>query len=122
MVKKKKGLHLGLLLSFIGVANVMQAYKITVKNKTPYRVKFSVDYSAAGLCPTYSKKLSPGKSKKFGSGACVINKVQADVYEPGSAVTAKKYYAPLGRTGNSVFLIKQIEVKGRIKYTVERKK
>ncbi len=39
MVVKKKGLYLGLLVSLLGTGNVMQAYNLTIENRTPFKVK-----------------------------------------------------------------------------------
>ena len=48
VIVKKKGLYLGLLVSLVGVGNVMQAmgWTATIKNNTPYTVRFKPGFSS----------------------------------------------------------------------------
>jgi len=61
MVAKKKELYLGLLLSLLGIGNVMQAYRITLKNHTPYKVRFRINYHGATWfsCRSHDKEVAP---------------------------------------------------------------
>ena len=86
MVVKKKGLYLGLLVSLLGVGNVMQVYgltlgkknKFTIKNETGYALKFFVDYDENCKTKTYKKKLRSGRTATVRS-AGMGNKVSAFV-------------------------------------------
>ena len=133
MVTKKKRIYLGLLLSFFGAGNVIQAYKLTFRNRTPYKVMFKVSYkgksSLFGSCEPDRKELPAGGSTKISSGICTVNKVTADVYEPGSKVTkgaqrvikASRYHAIWGRAGNSKFSIRgPFYTRGVVSYRVTR--
>ena len=65
MITKKKGLYLGLLVSMLGVGNVMQAgkYTITIKNNTLHTVKYEID-----IVMEWDKKgrIDPGHTAKVG--------------------------------------------------------
>jgi len=79
----EKGLCLGLLLSFIGVGNVIQAYKVTIENKTVREVKFRVIYHGVACRRDRDERtISAGESTSFNVEqlACRVEKVEADVY------------------------------------------
>ncbi len=120
MITKKKGLYLGLLVSLLGIGNVMQAYKLTIKNNTPYTVKFKVSYHAPSIiaCRSDEKELGSGHTASINSGLCTVKKVEAEVYEAPAGfmdptlarrqtrvVKAKPYRARWGRAGNTSWII-----------------
>ncbi len=122
MVVKKKGLYLGLLVALLGIGNVTQAYKLTIVNETPFKIKFEVNYlgevKALKSCRTDKGELAPGKRKIIHSGLCLVTLVEADVFERrrydtsagkrGSlrrVVKAKSYKASWGRAGNTTWLV-----------------
>jgi len=87
MVAKNKGLYLGLLLSMLGIGNIIQAYKLTFKNETKYKVSLTVIYKN---CNPNKKKLSPGKSVKINSKSCIVKQVLASVFVDSKRVYGKK--------------------------------
>jgi len=143
MVTKKKRLCLGLLLSLLGIGNGMQAYKFTIKNNTPYTVDVRVRYHGEAnfygikICQPDRKKLKPKEDTKLSSGLCTVLEVKASVFQhPISGVPdlverkkkvieAEKYYAPVGRAGNTTFVINGPIIKvgngSKVWYTVTRK-
>ena len=141
MVVKKKGLSLGLLLSLLGIGNAIQAYRLTIENKTPFKVKFEVHYlgevESLKSCRSDKGELAPGKRKVIHSGLCLVTTVEADVSEKRRHSTpagrrgslrrvakAKAYRAPWGRAGNATWFIKgpfDDDVSDKY-YTVTRKK
>ena len=121
MVVKKKELYLGLLLFFLGTSNVMQAYKLTIKNNTEHKIIFTVKYHGEFLisCMPDTKKLASGNSVKLSSGACTVKEVVALIYLPKKKYpprweAAKPYEAPLGRAGNSTFVVSKYGKKFKI--------
>ncbi len=50
MIAKKKGLYLGLLLSLLGIGNVIQARRVAVINRTEYKatVQFGYEVNPSG--------------------------------------------------------------------------
>ncbi len=97
MIVKKKGLYLGLLVSLVGVGNVMLfgqgwSWKVTIKNNTPYTVRFKAGVKA---CGTYEGGLVSGDIAKIeGSknSLCAVRKMEATVHRPGlPAVEAKPW-------------------------------
>ena len=102
MVVKKKGLYLGLLASLLGIGNVMQAYKLTIKNETGYGLRVFIDYD--GDCKLYKKKLRNGKTTTI-KPSCAVKQVSARVYtRPGKVygekgVFASAYYISPGESG-----------------------
>jgi len=86
MVTKKKGLYLGLLLSLLGIGNVMQAmskqgspYILTIKNKTPYKITFNVTYEDKAGEKYYTKELKSGK-KAVTHAPYKVSRVNASVH------------------------------------------
>jgi len=146
MVVTKKGLCLGLLASLLCMGNVMQAYKklgykLIIENKTPFKVKFEVNYlgevESLKSCRSDKGELTSGKRKVIRSGLCLVTAVGADVIEVrrrdtaagirGSlrgVIKAKPYRASWGRAGNTTWLIEGpfYDANGRTEYTVTRKK
>ena len=111
-LKKKKGLCLGLLAALLGIGNIMQAYKLTIKNETKYIIEFKVKYHGEFFisCMPDTKKLASGDSTKLSSGACTVKEVTALVYlllknRLLKRVVAKPYKASLGRAGNTTFVV-----------------
>ncbi len=88
MIVKKKGLYLGLLVSLVGVGNVMLfgqgwKWKATIKNNTPYTVIFKAGLKA---CGTQKKVLASGDIGEIeGSknSLCAVNKMEATVHRSG---------------------------------------
>ena len=114
MVAKKKGLYLGLLIALVGIGNAMQAYTVTIKNGTPYTIKFHADFIA---CKDNKEELGAGHSRRISAGGCLMRALRATVYEkPGvlidpmaarqqeRAVKAEGYSASAG-VGGGTFLI-----------------
>ena len=116
MVMKKKGLYLGLLLSLLGMGNVMQANRLTIKNETPRNVTFKVSYynERKGFCWPDEGELASGKRKDIRSGFCVVKKVEAELRHPRTS--GGKRFRPLrikierkgpsGKAGNTTWIIK----------------
>jgi len=121
MVVKKKGLYLGLLLSLLGIGNVIQAYglifrkktllyKFTVKNETGYQLKLFVDYYED--CKLYIKRLDSGTTIKIKS-PCGVKQVSAFVYTRpdkvygGRKISAMPYYNSSKLAGDMTFVIRR---------------
>ncbi len=140
MVAKKKGLYLGLIVLLLGMGSVMQAYKLTIVNKTLHKVRFEINYLGEveflKSCRSDKGELAPGKRKVIRSGLCLVTAVGADVEERrrrntpagrrGSLrgiIKAEPYRASWGRAGNTTWLIEGPfrDDFGRNKYTVTRK-
>ncbi len=91
MIVNKKGFFLGLLLSLLGIGNVMQAYSWAfIKNSTPYPVSIEASYLSGHTdwsCESESiyQKLDPGHTTKIPRffGPCHLIKVFASVYQKG---------------------------------------
>lgn len=119
---KKKEIYLGLLLSMLGIGSAVEAYKVRVRNSTPFTIKFIVEYHAPSLiaCRRDVGELAPGHEAEIQSGLCTVKSVGADVFQKKYAGTmletkgtalgervikANRYKAPLGRAGDTVFTI-----------------
>ena len=87
MITKRKGLYLGLLLSLLSVGNLVQAYTITLENKTLLNVHFFVKYGYTGLarlfCKNDEKWVIPGETVRIKVGGCLVKDVKAKVFENG---------------------------------------
>ena len=122
MIAKKKGLYLGLLLSMLAVGNAVQAYKVQIRNSTPFTVKFTLKFhgESAVSCRRDVQELAPGHMAEIQSGLCTVKSVGADIFQKRHAgtileaagtvlgeqvVKANRYTAPWGRAGNTVFTI-----------------
>ena len=112
MIVKKKGLYLGLLVSLLGIGNVMQAveYTITIKNDTPHTVKFRLSFVRSGIsmirCWPKEKKLAAGDIAKINVKSCIVKSLEATVQRSGyPAVKAQPYRPHLGKTGSMTFTI-----------------
>ena len=107
MVAKKKGLSLGLLLSLLGIGNAIQAYRLTIENRTQEKVKYVVKYVGEveflKFCRSDKGELGPEKmSKVIRSGSCLVLAVQAWV----GSIRAKSYTTSMGgRAGDSTFVV-----------------
>ncbi len=140
MVVKKKVLYLGLLVSLLGIGNIVQAYKLTIVNETSHTVRFAINYfgevKVLKSCRSDKGALAPGKRKVIRSGLCLVTAVGADVLERrrhgtiagkrGSlrgAIKAKPYRAPWGRAGNTTWIIEGpfYDDSGRTEYKVTKK-
>ena len=91
MVIKKKGLYLGLLLPLLGIGNVIQAYDVRtydVQNKTPYMVRFRIDYYGKN-CKNDVVRVYANKSKTIRANLklCPVRQWAAFVYDSGPAPT-----------------------------------
>ncbi len=106
MIVKKKGLYLGLLLSMLGVGSVMQAYKVTIKNTTPYKIKYDID-----LVTGRDKHgtVDPKSSVEREIIGYSVRTVEATVYEKCAGQTiqirARKYHAKLWKAGGGTWLV-----------------
>jgi len=123
MIAKKKGLYLGLLLSMLGVGSAMQAYRVQIRNSTPFVVKFTLKFHAEtpGSCRRDVQELAPGHMAEIQSSLCTVKSLEADVFQKRHAgtmlevtsgtvlgekvVEANKYKSPTGRAGNTIFII-----------------
>ena len=111
MIVKKKGLYLGLLLSLLGMGNMMQGkYTITIKNSTPHPVKFKLSFSRSGIyalqCWSNTKKLKAGRIARINVKSCPMKGLEATVQRSGqSVVKATPYNLHYGRTSSSTFNI-----------------
>ena len=122
MVVKNRGLYLGLLVSLLGVGNVMQAYKLTVENRTRFRIVFSIKYHGES---EFIKSCRPDKgavdpksiSGVIHSGACTVRVVSAWVQPKGMNERAKSYKPPVGKAGNFTFVVHEDHSGGYESYT-----
>ncbi len=123
MIAKKKGLYLGLLVSLLGIGNVMQAveYTITIQNSTPYTVKFRLSFVRSGFmlrCWPKEKKLAAGDIAKINVKSCIVKSLEATVRRSGQpAVKAQPYKPHLGKTGSMTFTISGSDETG---YTIAK--
>ena len=123
MIAKKKGLYLGLLVSLLGIGNVMQAveYTITIQNSTPYTVKFRLSFVRSGFmlrCWPKEKKLAAGDIAKINVKSCIVKSLEATVRRSGyPAVKAQPYRPHLGKTGSMTFTISGSDETG---YTIAK--
>jgi len=99
MVVRKKGLYLGLLLSLLGIGNLVQAknkaYKFLFVNNTSSAIKFVVQYH--GSCENDFKMVHHKRIGEFKSNAqCEIKKFTVAVYNPGRrpTTTSTQLFAP----------------------------
>ena len=99
MITKKKGLYLGLLVSMLGMGNVMQAQRYTyttdvsIRNDTPYPIKYSLYLAAAR--DRYGE-IGPGKTAKIPIGNYLIEFVGATVQRPDRPAVKAKLFRVLG--------------------------
>ena len=111
MVVKKKMLYLGLLVSLLGVGNVIQAYKramlytLTIKNNTLYAVEYTVSTVPSSSCRVHTGSFngvinSGGESLMTYGGivGCSVQKVEAKVYYGDKVIKAKPYTSRRGGT------------------------
>jgi len=136
MITKKKGLYLGLLVSMLGIGNVMQAYyKIQIRNSTPFVVKFTLRFKArTAACQPNIQELGPGHIAEIEARGCIIDSLKALVFQkrhagtmlevPGTVIGEEAIEAipyTLLKTGNSLFIINgpYISTKGTF-YSVDR--
>ena len=108
MVVKNRGLYLGLLVSLLGVGNVIQAYKLTVENRTSFRVTCVIGYYGRTFfsCRPDEEVVDPGRiSRVIHSGGCSVAFVRASVGP--SKIKAQSYIPAIGRAGNSTFVISE---------------
>ena len=119
MVVKKKGLYLGLLVSLLGTGNVMQAYNLTIENRTPFKVKQTIRYHGETFlfCRSDKGKIVSGSKAKIKSVLCTVKKVQVTLLDPAGAIKAKEYSAPLRRPGNTTFAVSKIKGKSGFEVT-----
>lgn len=73
---------MGLLFSFLGIGNRLEAYSISVFNTTSRTVKVKINYQGeTGFsCRPDSKKLVAGGHVYLQSYGCLIKNVEAEVY------------------------------------------
>ena len=91
MVANKKGLYLGLLLSLLGIGNVMQAKRATVVNRTKYKATIQLSYRVK----VKNIDLNPSEKITIRSG---INKtLQATVHDPKESMDTNKIEGILPR-------------------------
>ncbi len=106
MIVKKKGLCLGLLLSMLGIGNAMQAYKVTIKNTTPYKIKYQLDLP---IGKDKHGRIGPKSSATIEIVGYSVRRVKATVYEKCDGKTvqirAKEYYAKLWKAGGGTWII-----------------
>jgi len=114
MIAKKKGFYLGLLLSLLGVGSAVQAYKVTIKNTTPNRVRYFIDTD-----PTYmsvdGELRSNGKITEEIGGNLV--ELRASVRQGTRSVRATSYQPTRVERKNQSFTISGNETAG---YTVKK--
>ena len=108
VVVKNKGLFLGLLVSLLGVGNVIQAYKLTVENKTGLKVVYNIKYFGESeifkSCrPDKGEVASGSISGIIHSKACSVLLVRAWVGP--KMIKAQSYIPRVGRAGNSTFVV-----------------
>ena len=117
MVVKKKGLYLGLLVSLLGIGNVVQGNRLTIRNETPKKVKFTISYYGGKkeFCSSDIRELDPGKVKHIRSGFCAVRKVVAELTHGRTTESGRvlrplkikvKREMPRGRAGNTTWTIK----------------
>ncbi len=101
MVAKKKRLYLGLLLSLFGIGNMAQAYTVELKNETLSTVYFDVRYGIDDwICSDdLNKKLAPEKTLKVKTGLCLVQYVEARVFDKKGMMWIKTSWKGFGRTG-----------------------
>jgi len=112
MVVKKRGLYLGLLLSLLGIGNVIQTYTITIKNTSNRIALVRVVYHKATNFPcrrtSAVEEVSPDGFTQI-SSECAVKKVEAEMFQKGvrrklasgesTGTIAKPYTAPSYKTG-----------------------
>ncbi len=100
MVIKKKVLCLGLLVSLLGIGNVMQAYVIQLVNRTQHQVRFNIRYKGKkGFAGSDEKTIHPGGAK-FLDPTHGIRDVRAFVYHKGAeSSSTKKVVFPVTPAG-----------------------
>jgi len=131
VVAKKKWLYLGLLLSFLGIGNVMQAYTVTIRNGTPYTIEFKADFIG---CRDNIEELASGHTRRISAGGCLMRALTAKVYErPGvlmdpllarqqeRVVRAEGYYASAGVAGKTFLITGPYGIGANTSYIVTRK-
>ncbi len=94
MIAKKKGLYLGLLLSMLGIGNVMQAYEVIIKNNTPHTVKFRLNFSPECQLPTAKKLAAGGRVKIWVGQLCTMKSLEAMVQRSGHPTVGAKSLEP----------------------------
>ncbi len=109
MITKKKGLHLGLLLSMLGIGNVIQAIKVTIKNDTRHTVKFKLGFVRTRDCPLRwppEQKLAAGHTAKIEmDGRCAVGSLKATVQRSGRPSVKVKPYKGHARSRSKSFVI-----------------
>ena len=112
MVVKNRGLYLGLLVSLLGVGNVMQAYKLTVENRTKFKLKFYIKYF---LCRHDKGEVAPRSiSSVIRTGACSVLSVSAWVGPRSMNIKGQSYIPSVGKAANSTFVVYEYLSNGRL--------
>ncbi len=107
MIVKKKGLYLGLLLSMLGVGSAMRAgYKVTIKNTTPYEIKYQVDLVTG---KDKHGRIGPHSSAKMDIVLYSVRRVKVTVYEKCDGkriqIRARGYYAKHWKAGGGTWIV-----------------
>ncbi len=130
MVVKKKGLYLGLLVALLGIGNVMQAYRLTIKNETLKKVKFTISYYGRKRksCSSDTRELASEKHMYIRSRLCEVKKVTAELRHARTTKSGRvlkpleikvERNVPRGRAGNTTWTIKgPFHDRGRVKYKI----
>ncbi len=118
VIAKKKGLYLGLIVSLLGIGNLAQGNRLTIKNKTKRDVEFTISYyagrEASKFCRSDKGELAAGETKNIRSGFCAVKRVEGKLRHPrpdsnGRVLRPLKitveHRVPLARTGNTTWTI-----------------
>ena len=110
MVVKKKVLYLGLLVSLLGIGSVIQAYKLTVENRTRFSVTCRIKYVGESKffksCRPDILVIKPRSiSVDVSSGACSVLSVRAEMLVGSRMIKARSYIPLVGKAATSTLVI-----------------
>jgi len=115
MITKKKGLYLGLLVSLLGIGNVMQAYKVTIRNTTPNKVRYFIDTDPIYMSVDGELRSNGKITEEIGGN---LVELRASVRQQGTqSVRATSYQPTRVERKNQSFTIGGNETAG---YTVKK--
>ena len=87
-----------LLLSIVLLVSAGTAfgYSLTVKNRTPNEIKIRAIFGGAGVCGKNEFQISPGRTKKKGTGSCCL---KTFMVRQTAGDNTKWYFGDPSRTG-----------------------
>lgn len=123
----RKGLFFGLFLPF-SLTNILQAYRITLKNNTSNKAKFKIDYYKAATfsCNSDEREVAAGRRIRIRSRNCPVKRVEATVLESvlnrgEKSVEVKPFEMSVRRSRDVMFVVRGPFEERKNRYVLRRK-